>query len=242
MKIESTKKEMKKQEKAVNALKMKHQEYQIEKNQIQTELSSISSKMKASKSLMDEISSNIEKMTTEVSYLKECYQNAQKAVEGKKTELEVLDIQIKQLLKEEDQNGKKINELESAIKKIDGRIEKYEKDKQNSTKYLSKLLKDHPWIEQEQQFFGNVNTDYDFTNKNPKDVIDRLALLQSEQEKLGRHINKKVMTMLEKAEGEYQDLLKKKRIIEKDKAQIQHVIEELENKKNEALQRTYMKV
>ena len=42
--------------------------------------------------------------------------------------------------------------------------------------------------------------------------------------------------MLEKAEGEYQDLLKKKRIIEKDKAQIQHVIEELENKKNEALQ------
>lgn len=50
------------------------------------------------------------------------------------------------------------------------------------------------------------------------------------------------MTMLEKAEGEYQDLLKKKRIIEKDKAQIQHVIEELENKKNEALQRTYMKV
>lgn len=98
-----------------------------------------------------------------------------------------------------------------------------------------------------------MNTDYDFTNKNPKDVIDRLALvcfylcrewfqLQSEQEKLGRHINKKVMTMLEKAEGEYQDLLKKKRIIEKDKAQIQHVIEELENKKNEALQRTYMKV
>lgn len=75
-------------------------------------MSSISSKMKASKSLMDEISSNIEKMTTEVSYLKECYQNAQKAVEGKKTELEVLDIQIKQLLKEEDQNGKKINELE----------------------------------------------------------------------------------------------------------------------------------
>ncbi len=66
--------------------------------------------------------------------------------------------------------------------------------------------------------------------------------MQSEQEKLGRHINKKVMTMLEKAEGEYQDLLKKKRIIEKDKAQIQHVIEELENKKNEALQRTYMKV
>lgn len=59
---------------------------------------------------------------------------------------------------------------------------------------------------------------------------------------MGRHINKKVMTMLEKAEGEYQDLLKKKRIIEKDKAQIQHVIEELENKKNEALQRTYMKV
>ena len=59
---------------------------------------------------------------------------------------------------------------------------------------------------------------------------------------MGRHINKKLMTMLEKAEGEYQDLLKKKRIIEKDKAQIQHVIEELENKKNEALQRTYMKV
>jgi len=50
------------------------------------------------------------------------------------------------------------------------------------------------------------------------------------------------MGMFEKAEQEYQDLMKKRNIIEKDKQKIEEVIVELDRKKNEALETTWRKV
>jgi len=48
--------------------------------------------------------------------------------------------------------------------------------------------------------------------------------------------------MFEKAEQEYQDLIKKRDIIEKDKRKIQETITELDRKKNEVLKSTFQKV
>lgn len=48
--------------------------------------------------------------------------------------------------------------------------------------------------------------------------------------------------MIETAEKEYQELTQKRRIVENDKAKIKAVIEELDEKKNEALQKTWLKV
>ena len=48
--------------------------------------------------------------------------------------------------------------------------------------------------------------------------------------------------MFEKAEQEYQDLVQRKTIIENDKSKIESVIDELEQKKQETLQKTWAKV
>jgi len=53
---------------------------------------------------------------------------------------------------------------------------------------------------------------------------------------------RKLFTSTTRAEQEYQDLKEKKSIIEKDKAKIEAVISELEEKKNEALNKTWQKV
>lgn len=57
-----------------------------------------------------------------------------------------------------------------------------------------------------------------------------------------KKINKKVMGMIEKAESEYSDLARKREVILKDKAKIESVIEELDVKKAQALQSTWIKV
>jgi structural maintenance of chromosome 2 len=57
-----------------------------------------------------------------------------------------------------------------------------------------------------------------------------------------KKINKKVMGMIEKAEGEYIELLRKRKVVENDKKKIQAVIEELDVKKKSELQRTWIKV
>ena len=48
----------------------------------------------------------------------------------------------------------------------------------------------------------------------------RLTELTSAQEKLSKRVNMKVMSMYEKAEKEYQELLSKKKIVEQDKAKV----------------------
>jgi structural maintenance of chromosome 2 len=90
--------------------------------------------------------------------------------------------------------------------------------------------------------FGKQNTDYDFDKTNPVHAAARLATLQEAQQQLSKRINKKVMGMFEKAEREYQDLMKKRGIIENDKTKIEKVISELDRKKNEALKTTWKKV
>lgn len=84
--------------------------------------------------------------------------------------------------------------------------------------------------------------DYDFGNLDMNQIASRVESLEEEQEQLGRRLNKKVLGMMEKAEGEYQELLKKRRIIENDRSQIEKVIEELDVKKRETLVSTYEKV
>lgn len=90
-----------------------------------------------------------------------------------------------------------------------------------------------------------------------------MAALKEKQQQISRKLNKKVMAMFEKcdliylvslpavtnilalcvrAESEYKDLLAKKAIIENDKDKISSVIAELDEKKNEALKKTWAKV
>jgi structural maintenance of chromosome 2 len=52
----------------------------------------------------------------------------------------------------------------------------------------------------------------------------------------------KVLSMFDKAEAKYNELLKKKAIVEADKAKIEAVIAELDEKKNEALLKAYEQV
>ena len=85
---------------------------------------------------------------------------------------------------------------------------------------------------------GKEGGDYDFKRVKMEEVHSRVVALEEEQEQLGRRLNKKVLGMMEKAESEYEELLKKREIIEKDKSQI----EELDVKKKETLATTYAKV
>jgi len=59
---------------------------------------------------------------------------------------------------------------------------------------------------------------------------------------MSKKINKKVMGMIEKAEGEYTELLRKRKVVENDKKKIESVIVELDEKKKTELTRTWTKV
>ncbi|KAK9866148.1 hypothetical protein WJX84_002772 [Apatococcus fuscideae] len=120
------------------------------------------------------------------------------------------------------------------------------KTKENSmgqaTQNCWQMEKDYPWITSEREHFGKRGTDYDWSQGGVEAKFDEYRSSRERIEKLGQQLNKKVLQMIDKAEEEYQELSGKKDIVSKDKAKIHKVIAELDEKKQEALQKTWTEV
>ena len=137
---------------------------------------------------------------------------------------------------------KRVESLVLEAKKLNVHISKMEKERANAEKFVIAMMKKHTWIDSEKVAFGVEGGDYDFKATNLDQMSDQLSGLKTEQDALAKKINKKVMGMIEKAEGEYTELLRKRKVVENDKKKIQAVIEELDVKKKSELERTWKKV
>eukprot|EP01052_Picozoa_sp_SAG31_P031724 SAG31_NODE_3394_length_4324_cov_3.093964_2_plen_535_part_00 len=165
------------------------------------------------------------------------YEEAKDALDAKRQRISACEKQISKLSKTRTAAQKKHEKAELEIKKVSHKLSRMEKDNAAAAAVVESYLKKYPWIQSERQYFGQPKTDYDFERRNPEGARQKLAALEAEQEALSKKINKKVMSMFEKAEQEYQDLVQRKTIIENDKSKIEKVIAELDEKKNETLKK-----
>ncbi|NXS93446.1 SMC2 protein, partial [Jacana jacana] len=107
---------------------------------------------------------------------------------------------------------------------------------------VTKMLEEYEWIPSDRALFGQPNTAYDFKTIDPQEAAEKLQKLQEKKQKLGRNVNMGAMNMLSEAEERYNDLMKKKRIVENDKSKILATIKELDRKKTQALHIAWKKV
>ena len=88
---------------------------------------------------------------------------------------------------------------------------------------VSAMLREYEWIATDRMYFGQPNTAYDFEATDPKEAGRSVKNLREKKEKLEKSVNVRAMTMLEKAEEQYNDLMRKKLTVENDKAKIEQV-------------------
>jgi len=122
------------------------------------------------------------------------------------------------------------------LKKLEHSLTKAKDDARNAEKQVAAYLEKHPWISEDRHHFGVAGSNYDFNAINGAELGQRVAKLEEAMKKLGRHVNVRSMTMLTQAEGQYNDLMRKKRIVEDDKSKIENAILKLDEKKKETLQ------
>jgi structural maintenance of chromosome 2 len=173
---------------------------------------------------------------------REAYDKVNSKLDSEKQRLTETDNKIAQLNEEKAKLQKALSDNELASKKLGHRISRLQSDAKDAKARVQRLLDQHEWIAAEKHLFGRRHSDYDFEAHDPTSAQEELTKLHAQQEQLSRKINKKVMGMYEKAEQEYQDLVRKRAIIEADKLKIEQVIAELDRKKNEALETTWRKV
>uniref|UniRef100_A0A665SZZ2 SMC hinge domain-containing protein n=1 Tax=Echeneis naucrates TaxID=173247 RepID=A0A665SZZ2_ECHNA len=231
-------------------LKQKQQESDavaLELEELRREQAGYEQQIQAVDEAMKAIQEQIDNMACNVSQSKEAVRNAQEELAKQK---EVIMKQDKEL---------KVdtiylfiffpfllwvlnNEVQLKIKELEHNINKHRKDSQDAADKVSRMLEEHDWIHSERQYFGQPNTSFDFKSNNPREAGQRLKKLEETTNKLERNVNKRAMNMLNEAEERYNDLMKKKRIVENDKAKILQTIAELDQKKNEALNLAWQKV
>lgn len=170
------------------------------------------------------------------------YTEAKNALETAKAAVAAADSAQRTLIKERNTANDNLDKQESLRRNLEKELVSLKEGVTVAAKTVEDLLMKHPWIHADRQFFGQSHTDYDFKAQDPKKALSTLRELEKKQSEVERRINKKVLGMLETAEREYNDLRTKKNDIEKDKAKIEQVILELDEKKNEALQKTWTKV
>ena len=219
--IDKTNKEINQNEYLVQNINKEIKQLNEDINNEQKELKSINNELLSQEKKIEKLENDIKKINVDI-YNKE--------TESLKDEKEIKEIKTK------------IDRLENVttsyrndLKILEEKIRKYEQEINDSQTYTKKLKKENQWIESEMNFFGMKGTDYDFSKINIKEECKKLEKLKEDNAVLKRKVNMKVESMAEQYDKEYENLIKKKDIIAKDKLNIEKAIEELDKKRKEAL-------
>ncbi|XP_041256126.1 structural maintenance of chromosomes protein 2 [Onychostruthus taczanowskii] len=214
----------------------------LELEEMKQEQDSYKQQITAAEEAIKSYHNHINALMDEVARTEESVEKAQKVLAEQKEVIAFHDNAIKdksaEMVKYREQN----NELQLKIKELEHSIIKCEQEAADAAAKVAKMLKEYKWIASDKALFGQPNTAYDFKSSNPKEASQKLQKLQEHKEKLGRNVNTKAMNMLSDAEERYNDLMKKKRIVENDKIKILAVIKELDRKKKQALDIAWKKV
>ncbi|NXQ52591.1 SMC2 protein, partial [Anthoscopus minutus] len=214
----------------------------LELEELKQEQASYKQQITVAEEAIKSYQDQVDAMMAEVANTEESVERAQNELAKQKEVIALHDNAIKdksaEMVKYREQN----NELQLKVKELEHSITKCQQEATDAAAKVTRMLKEHKWIASEKALFGQPNTVYDFKSSNPKEASQKLQKLQEHKEKLGRNVNTKAMNMLSDAEERYNDLMKKKRIVENDKIKILAVIEELDQKKKQALDIAWEKV
>ncbi|KAJ8536666.1 hypothetical protein K7X08_035067 [Anisodus acutangulus] len=214
----------------------------MEMEAVKQEHASLESQLVSLNKQIDDLASEVDSQKAKVASLKDDHGLAQLELDSARLKIKECDSQISSILKEQQQLQNKISETNLEKKRMENEVKRMEMDQKDCSLKVEKLIEKQAWIASEKQLFGRSGTDYDFGSRDPRNARETFEKLQADQSGLEKRVNKKVMSMFEKAEDEYNDLMSKKNIIENDKSKIKKVIEELDEKKKETLKVTWEKV
>lgn len=235
----------KKMEESSKIMKQKSQEVdsiKLEVEELKKEITSYEEQLQTVEETIKEYQTQLEELNEKAAQAKEVVSAAQEEVNKQKALLKACDKDIGAKVAEQKSLQKEHHTAEIKIKELDNKIVKFQKDSKDAAKMVENMLQNYDWIVDEKKFFNQPNTAYDFKVNDPKESERRIQKLTDTKEKLAKSVNMRAMNMLGKAEEQYTDLMKKRKIVLNDKAKISAVIAELDQKKNEALKKAWEQV
>lgn len=121
---------------------------------------------------------NLQKQQTST---KEKYEAAKLALSEKQAQLAECSKEIKQFSILREESARAMSTASADERKIQHKLNMWEKDFAAAKKVLTSLLKEHSWIEKERKYFGVRGTDFDFESHDIEKSVERHKRLKTEQ-------------------------------------------------------------
>ncbi|KAH0953570.1 hypothetical protein HN011_011297 [Eciton burchellii] len=249
-------KQLKEAEKQLNVLKKKAEQSRKEWQKREQESETLELEIKELKKTIE--SGNEQLLQTEEEY--NLFEQKKKTLqqELEETKIKVKEFQnnikeqkniinqqnkdIQRLIARKEDIIKQNKDLELDIKKLNHEINDIKKCAADCKHKVSELVRKYEWIEQEKAYFGKKGGIYDFEVNKPDEMEQKVHHLEGMREKLRRNINTRAINLLDKEEEQYNDTLKKKKIVETDKKKILETIQHLDEKKKQTLIKAWEQV
>ena len=161
--------------------KNKRDAVQAELKACNAELITIKEQRQISESAVTRLTAELEELNLKLQQIKAEFETAKNATAAKNLELNKCSAEIKALHKEQDKHLKEAQAKSLDARKVTHKLKEWEKESKDSAKQVTAMLKQHPWIEKEKTFFGQVGSDFDFQAKDINQCAKRHKELKVEQ-------------------------------------------------------------
>ncbi|KAJ1737582.1 Structural maintenance of chromosomes protein 2 [Coemansia sp. Benny D160-2] len=215
------------------------QEAMLEKEELESEISDLLTQTENSDSTIKSLDAEYKDIQETLSYTKEQLDRKQTAVSRLGKKLVVFDKEIAEMdqLHRTKQSDLTTVQLES--EQIAHELERFEAAQGKTQHVLNDLLKEHPWIVDQRQSFGQPNSAYDFVKNDPVQAKRNLRKLESQFESMRKTTNTAVMANIENVTKRETSLKQMLKTVIRDKRKIEDTIESLDKYKVETLERTW---
>ncbi|KAK9829006.1 hypothetical protein WJX72_003368 [[Myrmecia] bisecta] len=241
-KVKSAKAGLEAAKKLLKAAQQALAEAVAEKEAAAGERATLAEQLDAAEKGVTALQKEVDDLTARVAQAKAAYDVAAGQLAERRERLKQCDLQINELAHERNALTEKLTGLAVERKKLEHKLNNMQKRMDEAANVCTHMEQEYPWIASEKAHFSKAGGDYDWEAKDPNQATQEYLDAEAAIARLGKNLNKRVMQMYDKANAEYDELTAKKRIVENDKQKIQTVIAELDEKKREALEKTWLKV
>ncbi|XP_068966367.1 structural maintenance of chromosomes protein 2 [Bombus flavifrons] len=234
-KAENSRKEWEKREQEAEVLKLEIEE-------LQKSIVAGKEQLVASEEKLNVVEEKVTVLEQELNEVKANVKRIQSGIKEQKDIINKQNVYMQKLMTRKEDIIKQSKEAELDIKKLNHEINSIKNIATDYKEKVSELTRKYEWIEENKIYFGKAGGIYDFNVNKPNEMEQKIQQLQSIRENLSRNINTRAISLLDKEEEQYNEMVKKKKIVENDKRKILETINHLDEKKKETLLEAWKQV
>ncbi|CDH59686.1 condensin subunit [Lichtheimia corymbifera JMRC:FSU:9682] len=226
----------------LNDMQRAVQTLELEIEQIQNDIASCESDMKRVSEAIEGYKGSERELSLEIGRTEEELNKAQEHLEQERQLISAVNEEMKELEQLHKQKSSEVTEHNLEIQKLEHEIDRQNREHQNSRDAIANLEREHEWIADQKQFFGQAGSSFDFASMNVTEARKTVQQLRSKHDSMRKKINVRVMSMIDNVEKKEGALKTMMETVQNDKKMIEDTIKSLDGYKLEALEKTWRKV